>query len=117
MYKVLSEEHQDLKRAYTELLNRLQETPQTDLVLKEQFETRYADTGTADDIVMAEQMNALQQRLTELELETRELREHNDLLEFRLMELDDGIGSNCSSNLHFSKVSSYFVFKVCCRVR
>ena len=68
-------------------------------------ELHCVNTGMADDMVMAEKVCSLQQRVTELEMETRELREHNDLLEFRLMELDDGIGSNCSSNLHFNKVS------------
>lgn len=62
------------------------------------------DGDNAINLSLAEQIQVLQERQAELDAEAQELREQNDLLEFRILELDDGgCGHSCSS-LHF-KVS------------
>lgn len=70
--------------------------------LEEQLqESRRAEGDNAINLALAEEIQSLQERQTELEAEAQELREQNDLLEFRILELDDGVCAHSCSSFHF----------------
>lgn len=70
--------------------------------LEEQLqESRRAEGDNAINLALAEEIQSLQERQAELEAEAQELREQNDLLEFRILELDDGVCAHSCSSFHF----------------
>lgn len=70
--------------------------------LEEQLEeSRRAEGDNAINLALAEEIQSLQERQTELEAEAQELREQNDLLEFRILELDDGVCAHSCNSFHF----------------
>lgn len=70
--------------------------------LEEQLqESRQAEGDNAINLALAEEIQSLQERQSELEAEAQELREQNDLLEFRILELDDGVCAHSCSSFHF----------------
>lgn len=85
--------------------------------LEEQLEeSRRAEGDNAINLALAEEIQSLQERQTELEAEAQELREQNDLLEFRILELDDGVCAHSCSSFHFKvgNVKCNMNFHCCC---
>lgn len=108
LYKLLCEEHQELQRTYQTVCTKLREEERARVKLEDQFrDWKRAESENAINLAMAEQIQALQDRQTELEAEAQDLREQNDLLEFRILELDDGMCSN-SGSLHAKVNNSLF---------
>ncbi|XP_054260791.1 trichohyalin-like isoform X2 [Macrosteles quadrilineatus] len=104
LYQLLLEEHQELQRSHVVAITRLRDEERQRTKLEQQLrECRRAEGDNLINLALAEQITELQQRQAELEAEAQELREQNDLLEFRILELDDGV--SCSS-FHYKSPSS-----------
>uniref|UniRef100_A0A1B6M3K9 Janus kinase and microtubule-interacting protein C-terminal domain-containing protein n=2 Tax=Graphocephala atropunctata TaxID=36148 RepID=A0A1B6M3K9_9HEMI len=107
LYQLLLEEHQELQRNHHSALTRLRDEERTRSQLEDQLrESRRAEGDNAINLALAEQIQVLQDRQAELEAESQELREQNDLLEFRILELDDGGCAHSCSSYHFKSPSS-----------
>uniref|UniRef100_A0A1B6D1K9 Janus kinase and microtubule-interacting protein C-terminal domain-containing protein n=2 Tax=Clastoptera arizonana TaxID=38151 RepID=A0A1B6D1K9_9HEMI len=98
LYKLLYEEHQDLQRNHQSICTKLREEEKTRIRLEEQLrDYKQIQSENGINLAMADQIQALQERQMELESEAQELREQNDLLEFRILELDTGMCSSSGS--------------------
>ncbi|KAK9508430.1 hypothetical protein O3M35_005992 [Rhynocoris fuscipes] len=88
LYGVLSEEHLGLQITLKEVTRRLrlEETKRRELEMKL---TAASINDNPINLALAERIQALEQSEAKLRRENIDLREENDLLEFRLLELDD----------------------------
>ncbi|KAG8330739.1 hypothetical protein J6590_055724 [Homalodisca vitripennis] len=107
LYQLLLEEHQELQRNHHNAVTRLRDEEKSRIQMEEQLrESRRAEGDNAINLALAEQIQTLQERQAELEAEAQELREQNDLLEFRILELDDGVCAHSCSSYQFKSPSS-----------
>ncbi|XP_039283172.1 myosin-9 isoform X2 [Nilaparvata lugens] len=93
LYQVVVREHQDLQRAHQALQAKLKTEQRARLDLESPIKTREENPI---NLALAAQIEELTARQEELISENHDLREQNDLLEFRILEMD-----SAPASLHF----------------
>ncbi|XP_075222672.1 uncharacterized protein LOC142325156 isoform X2 [Lycorma delicatula] len=99
LYQVVVAEHQELQRAHQALAAKLRAEQQARADLEASIQQNRSENPI--NLALAAQIQELTARQAELISENHELREQNDLLEFRLLEID-----SAPSSLHFKTPSS-----------
>lgn len=101
MYAQLLNDHTALQKIYNELREKLDGK-------KEDGDARKQETcENGINLIMAEQIRILKEREAQLMSEAEELREQNDLMEFRILELEE-----CRKEVGHSLASISFAKKL-----
>lgn len=90
VYAQLLNDHAALQRIYNDLQTKLQANNAIKTVDENQnFAQRSEAQENGINLILAEQIRVLKEREAQLMFEAEELREQNDLMEFRILELEE----------------------------